>query len=332
MRKGRNKFVAFIVLILGIALGTLGIMASQVLAGEGGGNNYPGGNEDFMVGALPPAGTSVFINYVMSYNATTLRDNAGRKAVLNGPPGNPEVDFTLNVLANVFRYVKVTNVKLFGGDVLWHALLPVVYQKVGIDVSPFLDLGSQSKYGLGDITAGAGIAWHPSKTFHHAAGLDIVAPTGSYDKTDLSNIGRNYWSFSPIYAFTYIGDKDSPLPGFEVSSKFMYYFNTINSATSYTSGQEFIADYLVGQHFGKWAFGINGYFLYQTTDDKDRFGTAVDNFSGLKTGVRGRTLSVGPAISYNIPHGSITFKYQRDVIAQNRAEGDKFWLKWVYAF
>ena len=96
----------------------------------------------------------------------------------------------------------------------------------------------------------------------------MMLPTGQYSKNDLSNLGRNYYSFNPLWAFTYIGDKNSPIPGFEISSKFMYMINTINAETSYTSGQEFRMDYLIGQHVGNWAFGINGQFLYQTTVDK----------------------------------------------------------------
>ena len=332
MGKRKNNFVVLTVLILCIALGLVGIAVSPALAGEGYGNHYPGGNEDFSAGALPPAGTSIFINYLVDYNATTLRDNAGRNQILGvGQLGYPKVNFNLNVLVDAMRYIKVTNVKLLKGDLLWHVIVPVGYQKVSMDAGP-VDMGSQSKTSLGDVEFGAGIAWHPSKTFHHVAALDIVAPTGSYSKTDLSNLGRNYWSFNPIWAFTYIGDKDSPIPGFEVSAKLLYWFNTINTETSYTSGQEFSADYLIGQHFGKWGFGVNGHFLYQTTNDKQYGSTAYDPLSGLQTGVKGKQLSIGPAITYEIPHGCITLKYQRDVISENRPEGDKFWLKWVYAF
>ena len=332
MGKRRNNFALVMALILCVAFGLLGASVYRVYAGEGYGSHYAGGNEDFMLGALPPAGTSIFINYLVDYNATTLTDNAGRNQILGvGQVGYPKVNFNLNVLVNAMRFIRVTNTKLLGGDLVLHAIVPVGYQKVSMDAGP-VDMGSQSKYGLGDIEVGAGIAWHPSKTFHHIAAFDIWAPTGSYSKTDLSNLGRNYWSFNPIYAFTYIGGSDSPIPGFEVSSKLMYWINTINTETSYTSGQEFSADYLVGQHIGKWAFGINGYFLYQTTNDKQYGSTAYDPLSGLQTGVRGKYLSIGPAISYEIPHGCITFKYQRDVWEQNRPEGDKFWLKWVYAF
>jgi hypothetical protein len=304
---------------------------SAVLAGEGYGNHYAGGNEDFMMGALPPAGTSIFINYLMGYNATALKGDTGSKVGL-GPNNNPKVDFKLNVLINAFRYIKVTNVKLLGGDLGWHVVVPVGYQKVSMDASPVVDMGTQAKTSLGDIEAGIGIAWHPTKTFHHLASFDIVAPTGAYDKDDLSNLGRNYWSFNPIYAFTYLGDKDSPIPGFEVSAKLMYWINTINAATSYTSGQDFSMDYLVGQHIGNWAFGANGHLLYQITNDKQYGSNARDPFTGEATGVKSRYFSIGPAISYNLPRGCLTFKYQRDVWEENRPEGDKFWLKLTHMF
>jgi hypothetical protein len=328
MSRRFNRFIFFTVLSLCFAVA---LSAGPVLAGEGYGNHYAGGNEDFMAGALPPAGTSVFINYLVDYNSNTLRGDNGSKQGL-GPFQSPKVDFNLNVLVNAMRYVKVTNIKLLGGDFLYHVIVPVGYQKVSMSADPVVDLGSQSKYGLGDIVAGVGIAWHPCKTFHHVAVIETTAPTGAYDKNDLSNLGRNYWSFNPVWAFTYLGDKDTPLPGFEMSAKLMYYFNTINTATSYTSGQEFIVDYLVGQHVGNWGFGVNGSYLYQTTNDKQYGHTAYDPFTGAQTGVQGTYFSVGPAISYNIPHGCLTFKYQRDVYAENRPEGDKFWLKWVYAF
>jgi len=331
MRNGRAGYALLTVLSVCCALCFLAGRALPVLAGEGYGNHYAGGNEDFMAGALPPAGASIFINYLVDYNATKLKDNSGNNIGL-GAGGNPKVNFNLNVLVNALRYIKVTNVKLLGGDLVWHAILPVGYQKVSMDASPAVDLGSQSKTGLGDIEAGVGISWHPSKTFHHVAVFDIVAPTGSYSKNDLSNLGRNYWSFNPMWVFTYLGDKDSPIPGFEVSAKMMYWFNTINTETSYTSGQQFAMDYLVGQHIGDWGLGVNGHFLYQTTDDKQYGTSAYDPFTGQKTGVRSKFFSIGPAISYNIPHGCIILKYQRDVMAENAPQGDKFWLKWVYIF
>ena len=327
MKKMLLLFIALLVVSLCL------FNAPAARAGEGYGSHYPGGNEDFMAGALPPAGTDVFINYLVDYDANTLRDNSGNK--LTAGPNGPNVSLKLNVLVDAMRYVKVTKVKVFGGDLVWHVIVPVGYQKVALDVGGFGTgpggtNGSQYKYGLGDIEPGIGIAWHCGPTFHHVAAFDIMMPTGQYNKNDLSNLGRNYWTFNPLWAATYIGDKNSPIPGFEMSSKFMYMFNTINSETSYTSGQEFRMDYLIGQHVGKWAFGINGQFLYQTTSDKQYGNTALDA-EGV-AGIRARVLSAGPAISYEIPHGCLTFKYQRDLWVENSPEGDKFWLKWIFAF
>ncbi|OPY68057.1 MAG: hypothetical protein A4E63_02112 [Syntrophorhabdus sp. PtaU1.Bin050] len=169
MRNEEKRFEIGILLLL-VALLFVSGQLSDVLAGENYGTNYAGGNEDFMMGALPPADTSIFINYLVSYNSSTLRDNAGRTQSLTAPPlGNPKVDFKINVLVDALRFIQVTKVKVFGGDLLWHVILPVGYQKLSMSAGP-VDMGSQSKYGLGDIEAGVGIAWHPCKTFHHAAG------------------------------------------------------------------------------------------------------------------------------------------------------------------
>jgi hypothetical protein len=350
MSKAKYAFLSFALMVLCLGLVSLAV---PVYAGESYGSHYPGGNEDFMAGALPPAGTNIFINYLVDYNIGQLKDNAGRNATFY-PTGGTKVNTDINVLVDAMRFVRVTKVKLMGGDLVIHAIVPFG----NVHASNMVNLpGGGTAYGpgfpassttLGDIEFGAGIAWHPSPVFHHIFAIDVVAPTGSYQGVSAaqlggssshtfvanpSNLGRNYWSFNPLWAFTYIGDKNSFIPGFELSAKLMYWINTVNTATSYVSGQEFSADYLIGYHVNKnWAIGANGYFLWQTTNDKQFGSTAVDPLTGLATGVMGKELSIGPAISLNIPHGCLTFKYQRDIYAQNHPEGDKFWLKWVYAF
>ncbi|OPY80927.1 MAG: hypothetical protein A4E65_01308 [Syntrophorhabdus sp. PtaU1.Bin153] len=301
-----------------------------VFAGEGYGTHVPIGAEDFMAGALPPGGTKVFINYFQLYNPNKLKDNAGRNQSV---PGLGKLDAKTDVVANCFRFIDVTKIKLLGGDLIWDIIVPVVYQHTNLSAGP-ADLAIGNKTGLGDVEGGVGISWHPSPTFHNILALHAVAPTGSYQKGDDVNIGRNYWSFNPLWLATYIGGKDSPLPGFEVSAKFMYWVNTTNTATHYTSGQEFSIDYLIGQHFGKtWSFGANGNFYYQLTKDKEHGHTALDPFSGKKTGVQGRSLSIGPALQYNFPNqGCLTAKYQFEVDAHNRPLGNLFWLKLVWPF
>ena len=348
----KAKYLVLSCAIIALCL-SQGFLAMPAYAGEFYGSHYPGGNEDFLAGALPPAGTNIFLNYLVDYNFGTIKDNAGRASVVPTPAGNLPLKVDFNVLVDALRFVRVTKVSLLGGDLVVHGIIP--FGDVHGSVQAVLPNGSTAyapaypseRTSLGDVEFGAGIAWHPSKTFHHVFAVDVVAPTGTYAASsaggssshtfivDHTSLGRNYWSFNPLWALTYLGDKDSPIPGLELSAKLMYWINTVNTATSYVSGQEFSADYLVGYHINKeLAFGANGFFLYQTTKDKQFGATAIDPITGLQTGLQARRLSVGPAITWELPNKlcTLTFKYQHDVYSYNTAEGNTFWLKLIYTF
>jgi hypothetical protein len=275
-------------------------------ATEGGGSAYPNGAEDFMSGALPPPGT-YFIDYVEYYRATSLKDQNGNNLV-------PKFD--LDVAVNVFRLIHVTPYKILGADWAMHAFLPLV--SMNVDAT----MGEDDKAGLGDIIVDPFIlGWH-SKNFHVTAGLDIYLPLGNYDKDDLANTGRNYWTFEPVVAFTYLSDN-----GFELSSKFMYDFNLENSDTDYESGQEFHFDYTAGYHFGNnLTVGLGGYYYYQTTnDEQDGEKVGTDGF-------KGQVMALGPQASYSYKNMFFTLKWQNEFDAENRPEGNNFWFKFMYAF
>jgi hypothetical protein len=284
---------------------TLIFAGTPVLATEGGGSHYVGGNEDFMAGALPPPGMYPIFYYV-NYSANKLKDKDG-----NDIPIGIQVD--VNALA--FRFVHVTKMKLLGADWAWQVIVPLVSQSVKIDAARIDEKAS----GLGDIEfSPLVLGWHFSKNMHLIGALDFMAPTGSYDKTKPS-IGLNYWTIAPILAPTYISDS-----GFEVSGKFQYFFNTENSDTKYTSGNEFLLDYLIGQHIGNWKIGLNGFIYKQITDDKIDGNTVSDS--------KGQSVSFGPAIQYNYKNMFFNAKYQWDTSVQNKPEGQKLWLKFMYAF
>jgi len=278
---------------------------SGVYATEGGGSAYFHGAEDFMSGAVPPPGT-YFLNYLAYYTADEFKDGSGKSIV---------PDFDLKVTANVFRFLHVTQTQIFGGYWGMHVFIPVV----NVDVS--LPIGSESKTGIGDIIVNPFIlSWH-SKNWHFATGIDIYIPTGEFDKKSLANVGRNYWTFEPIFAFTYLSDS-----GFEVSSKFMYDINTENTDTDYRSGQEFHFDYTIGKKFDNCSLGLGGYYYKQITDDKVG-GTKVGS-----DGNKGQAFAIGPQFKYDYKNMSFILKYQKEMEVKNRPEGDKFWFKFVYAF
>jgi len=349
MGKAKHSLLLLAAFVLSIGLA---FQALPVYAGESYGSHYAGGNEDFMAGALPPAGTNIYINYLVYEDIGSLKNNVGGTATYGVRPNGLSLNTGIQVLVNAARFVRVTKIKVLGGDLVLHVIVPFGEVHASNAVVLPANLGTAyapgfpaSAFSLGDIEWGAGIAWHHSPTLHSVFAVDVVAPTGGYQASPVSgtgsrafvvnpaDLGRNYWSIDPLYAFTYLGDKNSPLPGFEFSAKMMYWINTVNTATSYISGQEFSADYLVGYHINKeLAFGANGFILYQTTKDKQFGQTAFDPLTGLQTGVLGREFSVGPAMTYEIPHGCLTFKFQHDVSVANRPQADKFWLKWIYAW
>jgi len=294
----------FFVLSVCLVASLLVLAGTAAFAGEGGGNHYAGGNEDFMAGATPPPGF-YYLNYFSWYRADALRDNDGNKVPM---------DFKLDAVANASRFIYSSKRNILGGNLVLHTIIPVVNLHVSAGGA------GQSKTGLGDIFAGAVVAWH-TKNLHWMVGMDVVMPTGSYDVNDMVNPGRNYWSYNPVAGVTYLSDG-----GWEASGKFMYFINTVNNANDYRSGEEFSMDYLLGKHFGNLKIGVNGHYLIQTTNDVMKNPPA--NFDGNRGGV----LSVGPAFQYHYKNMFLNLKYTFDTNVKNRPDGQTLWCKFLYAF
>jgi len=309
--KGRRLRRALVLLA---ALCVTGMAGATAHATEGGGGAYPNGAEDFMSGAVPPPGT-YFINYVDYYSADKFTNNHGSSAI----PG-----FKLNVVADVLRFIHITDKQVLGGFWGVHVFVPVV----NVSVKTSTPLGNRTDAGLGDIIVDPFIlSWH-GKNWHAATGIDIYIPTGSYDKDRLANVGRNYWTFEPIIAGTYVSDD-----GLEASAKLMYDFNTRNDdasrltppgTTNYLSGQEFHMDYTLAKKVGNFSFGLAGYYYQQVTDDEANGVKVRDN--------KGRVFAAGPALKYDYKNMALSAKYQFETEAKNRPEGENLWVKFIYAF
>jgi hypothetical protein len=293
---------------VGLALSFAG--TAPLFATESGGGHYPNGAEDFMSGALPPPGT-YFLNYLSYYKADSFRDEHGDRLFSR---------FDLDVAANTLRLIHVTPHTLFGANWAVHAFVPLVYLDVSRTIAPPIAGEKDHAFGIGDLIVDPFIlGWH-TKNWHFTTGLDIYLPTGEFDERDLANIGRNYWTFEPIFAFTYLSDG-----GLELSSKFMYSFNTENNDTNYRSGEEFHFDYTLGYHTGPWSLGVGGYYYQQTTDDKVNGQKPFDGF-------KGRAFAIGPQVKYDYRNMSFTLKYLAETEVENRPQGDGLWLKFLYAF
>lgn len=257
--------------------------------------------EGFLAGAVPPPGLYV-LEYATAYSADSLRDNQGARV--------PLPTFGLDVRAAATRIIWSTPQPLLGGNLVAHTILPLLDLKVDVPGA------SQHRSGLGDITVGAGIAWHHSTKWHSVAALDFVLPTGGYDKNDAANLGRNYASIQPLYAMSYINPQ-----GFNGDFMGTLSVNRKNDATGYRSGDEFILDYALGWSVGGgFTLGVGGYWYRQFSDDKLSGATVV--------GARGRSFAIGPALRFDNGKGwFITAKWQRESEVSNRPEGSAFWIK-----
>lgn len=298
------------------ALGAAAIATtgSTVFATEGGGSAYPNGAENYYLGAMPPPGFYT-IEYLVNYRADKLYDNNGNRI---------PVDFNVDVAAAATDVVWVTDQKVFGGQLAFYSIIPLIKQTVNFNGT------SQTKSGLGDITFVSILGYHPSVKLHYIFALDFHAPTAAYNKNDVNpGLGRNYWTVEPAFAFSYIQSH-----GVNGDLRVMYDFNGRNKDTSYRSGQELHADFSLGWGFGnalgygignRIVAGVGGYVYRQTTDD---------NFGGVTVqSNRGKSMAIGPSVKYDSGRGFfITVKYQKEFNVANRAKGDGVYIKMLIPF
>jgi hypothetical protein len=281
---------------------------APAFATEGGGSIYAHGVENFMSGAMPPPGFYPIV-YGTRYRATALRDNDGND--IAGAIGG----FRAEVAGVVPRFIWVTEQQLLGGQLAFHAIVPLL--NVDVRLGP----ERMSKAGVGDLNLAAALGYHVSDKLHYVVALEANAPTGRYRNGDVANVGRNYWMVEPLIAITYMQPR-----GLNADLKLMYDYNFRNNDTNYRSGQELHADYAVGWGFGNgWVAGIGGYMYLQVSDDDIGGRKVADN--------RGRAFAIGPSVKYQSKSGwFLTAKYENQFDVRNRSDGGAFWVKTIVPF
>ena len=266
----------------------------DAFATEGGGNQYFNSASNIMAGVgLGPG--DYFMSYTGYYHSDQLNDADGNKR---------PITFNVTTVSESLRYIHRTPLTVLGGEWGYYVVVPIAH------VDALVRSRHQRKDGVGDILlVPAVLAWH-TPNLHWVAAVDFTVPTGSYSKTDIANTGRNVFGIMPNVGVTYL-----TASGFEASTRFMYNFNTVNTATSYLSGQEFMVDYFVGGHFGNWIAGLAGYSYLQTTDDTLR-GATVAN-------ARGMAQALGPSVSYNFGSLKLFGSFTHEVAVQSRPVADR---------
>jgi hypothetical protein len=291
--------------------------------------HIPNGLSDFMGGVLPPPGF-YWLNYLLAVDKTSFRDDSGDK--LGTPFG--ESDLRAHALVDAVRLVYMTPFKILGATYGAQIILPIYEADVNLTAGG-TSLDNAASSGIGDITFNPIIlAWHFSPNFHMGAGLDIVAPTGPYQKEKAAAqiLNKNHWTFEPLVAVSYWVPN-----GFDASAKIMYDFHTDNTdhqsqtpagpvTDTLKPGQEFHFDWAASYAVTKedYRLGLAGFYYTQTTKDK---------IGGVNQDIATQA-AIGPAFKWWPGMGkfSVTAKYLKEFATKNQTEGQSFWIDSVVAF
>ncbi len=327
----RSSVLFFVLLPAVLALG----LPSGALAG--GSQCYPNGAEAFMVGAAPPPGMTMAF-YGVYYHADELEDSDGHDSKL--------LDH-VTIMGDVFRFIWISKKQLLGGNYGQHFFL------LSVDVDAEFNGPVGPKLGRDYHTTTVPyliyspflLTWHLMQgKLHLVADLsDIYIPLYNVDNDNMASLGtfgRNYWTFEPVFAFTYL-----PTPAWELSAKFMYDISTTQEdylpgppvRVDRRPGDEFHVDFNLSYGITKaLRLGLSGYYYRQVKDDDyrsiHRAPAPLQPVLRALEGEQGQVWALGPGVWYRKGRFIATLRSQWEFEAKNRPEGENVWLKVYYVF
>lgn len=141
-----------------------------------------------------------------------------------------------------------------------------------------------------------------------------MIPSGTYVAGQLSNASLNRPAVDLFGTLTWL----DPAIGWDLSAAAGFTFNQANTATNYTTGDEFHLQWAATKYLTKeFTVGLVGYYYQQLTPDTGT-GAVLGAFEG-------RVVALGGAISYTFEAGklpiSTRLKIYREFDAVNHLEG-----------
>jgi hypothetical protein len=223
--------------------------------------------------------------------------------------------------SSIFAFTSLTHIaylfpeKVLGGFIGAEVLLPVAYARLSTSMA------SDNTTGLGDVTFSplvwqAGMVHLFGREVFQRLDLDIVAPTGDYNRNALVTAGNNVWSVNPYYAFTWLATKR-----IETSWRVSYLWNSTNhapgpgyEAATIQPGQAIHVNGAVSAEITPTLrVGVAGYALKQITDAEAN-GRAV-------LGSLEQVAALGPGLLASAGKFQLMANGYWELAAQNRSEG-----------
>ncbi len=302
------------------------VSSTAVVAEEGGTGHYAIGGVATMIDLAPTDPgwlvQPLYLNYEGSASKTKALPIANQLAL--------DVDAKVDALTLGAMYTFEEPV--LGAMFTIGAYVPYVDMEISAEVAIGDGLNTRTKTdqvsGVGDITIIPAVFAWKTGNWQTSLLLPVYAPTGDYELGRLANQGLNYWTFDPTVGVAY----GNPETGFNFGLYGGVTFNTENSATNYDSGSvmhiESSVQQLLPLGSGYAGVGLNA-FVYQQISADSGEGAVLGDF-------KGRSLGIGPVLSYVLPTesgtGVVELRWLPELDTDKRLEGDYVWLKAVWQF
>ncbi len=294
-------------------------LASAASATENGGSIWPLGAESYATAAgVPSPGHTMLREYTLFLNANELVDGHGQKIPTN---------FSVRAFAVAGELSHNWGIKIFGGEWESHIAAPSLYQSLRIGDS------SGSNYGLANVNVVPFNILNHKGIAHWSYGLQFEPIAPGYRAGSISNVGQHNMAITPSAAVTLTPHHDAE----NITSGFDYLINKGDHATHYHSGNEFLWQFDGQQRIGHRgaSIGMQGFYYKQTTNDTQNGATVVTtNVDGSQCiGNKGRQMDLGPQVTFPWGrHGALVFKWNHDMLVENRARGNSLWFQFGIPF
>ena len=241
------------------------------------------------------------------YHATRINDDKGDAA---------PVDFRQDAQSLLLHYVYTSTLKLLGAYVGGEVILPVSHVNLRADAL------RDSTSGVGDAILGLVLQWQKltlfDRPFSARFDLNVVAPTGSFDRDEAVNLGNKLWQISPYIATTL-----RVTERWEISNRINYNRSSVSHRQPYATLHEtaqpgdqlavnLSASYAINE---TWRVGVGSYLLRQLSDSRTDGARLSDS--------RQRVVGVGPSIRWSHGRTMVIASGYKEFDAQNRGEGNQ---------